>query len=110
LISYDRSLLVADPRRREPKKFGGPGARTKYQKVRSSEFQLFLWWLLCLVVSLIGVFSFTVVPLNAFGTAKLKQMISGKTKFEFFLFFFFLLSVCFLFFGGKSSNVCMCGF
>merc|ERR1712137_597899 len=26
LISYDRSLLVADPRRNEPKKFGGPGA------------------------------------------------------------------------------------
>ena len=27
LVSYDRSLLVADPRRCEPKKFGGPGAR-----------------------------------------------------------------------------------
>ena len=26
-MSYDRSLLVADPRRCEPKKFGGPGAR-----------------------------------------------------------------------------------
>jgi len=32
LISYDRSLLVADPRRCEPKKFGGPGARARYQK------------------------------------------------------------------------------
>jgi small subunit ribosomal protein S16e len=32
LISYDRSLLVADPRRCESKKFGGPGARSKYQK------------------------------------------------------------------------------
>ncbi|XP_035672536.1 40S ribosomal protein S16 isoform X2 [Branchiostoma floridae] len=32
LISYDRTLLVADPRRREPKKFGGPGARARYQK------------------------------------------------------------------------------
>ena len=32
LISYDRSLLVADPRRKEPKKFGGPGARARYQK------------------------------------------------------------------------------
>ncbi len=32
LIMYDRSLLVADPRRREPKKFGGPGARARYQK------------------------------------------------------------------------------
>lgn len=32
LMSYDRSLLVADPRRREPKKFGGPGARARYQK------------------------------------------------------------------------------
>lgn len=30
--SYDRSLLVADPRRCEPKKFGGPGARARYQK------------------------------------------------------------------------------
>merc|ERR1711970_206458 len=32
LIAYDRSLLVADPRRNEPKKFGGPGARARYQK------------------------------------------------------------------------------
>uniref|UniRef100_A0A915J5U0 Small ribosomal subunit protein uS9 n=1 Tax=Romanomermis culicivorax TaxID=13658 RepID=A0A915J5U0_ROMCU len=32
LVSYDRSLLVADPRRCEPKKFGGPGARSRYQK------------------------------------------------------------------------------
>lgn len=33
LVSYDRTLLVADPRRCEPKKFGGKGARSKYQKV-----------------------------------------------------------------------------
>merc|ERR1711887_23759 len=32
LVNYDRSLLVADPRRTEPKKFGGPGARARYQK------------------------------------------------------------------------------
>ncbi len=32
LLAYDRGLLVADPRRCEPKKFGGPGARAKYQK------------------------------------------------------------------------------
>merc|ERR1712110_634711 len=32
LLSYDRTLLVADPRRSEPKKFGGPGARARYQK------------------------------------------------------------------------------
>ena len=32
LVQYDRSLLVSDPRRCEPKKFGGPGARAKYQK------------------------------------------------------------------------------
>merc|ERR1712014_223970 len=31
LVQYDRSLLVADPRRCEPKKFGGPGARARYQ-------------------------------------------------------------------------------
>ena len=30
--SYDRTLLVADNRRSEPKKFGGPGARARYQK------------------------------------------------------------------------------
>lgn len=29
---YDRTLLAADPRRRESKKFGGPGARAKDQK------------------------------------------------------------------------------
>jgi len=32
LLAYDRTLLVADPRRAEPKKFGGPGARARYQK------------------------------------------------------------------------------
>jgi small subunit ribosomal protein S16e len=32
LVQYDRSLLVADPRRCEPKKFNGPGARARYQK------------------------------------------------------------------------------
>ena len=32
LLQYDRSLLVADPRRCEPKKYGGPGARARIQK------------------------------------------------------------------------------
>ncbi|BGO95907.1 40S ribosomal protein S16 [Rhodotorula toruloides] len=32
LVAYDRSLLVADPRRCEPKKFGGRGARARFQK------------------------------------------------------------------------------
>jgi len=29
---YDRNLLVSDHRHKEKKKFGGPGARSKYQK------------------------------------------------------------------------------
>jgi len=32
LQAYDKTLLVADPRRCEPKKFGGRGARARYQK------------------------------------------------------------------------------
>ncbi|KAJ9656346.1 40S ribosomal protein S16 [Neophaeococcomyces mojaviensis] len=32
LVQYDRTLLVADSRHAEPKKFGGPGARARYQK------------------------------------------------------------------------------
>lgn len=32
LIAYDRTLLIADPRRMEPKKFGGAGARARRQK------------------------------------------------------------------------------
>jgi small subunit ribosomal protein S9 len=31
-VEYDRSMVVGDPRRKEPKKFGGPGARTRGQK------------------------------------------------------------------------------
>ena len=31
-LQYDRNLLTADNRRCEPKKFGGPGARARYQK------------------------------------------------------------------------------
>jgi len=29
---YDRTMLAGDPRQKEPKKFGGPGARAKRQK------------------------------------------------------------------------------
>ena len=32
LTSYDRSLIVSDPRRTEPKKFGGRSARARFQK------------------------------------------------------------------------------
>ncbi|KAK4193364.1 ribosomal protein S5 domain 2-type protein [Podospora australis] len=32
LIQFDRTLLVADPRQCEPKKFGGKGARSRFQK------------------------------------------------------------------------------
>ena len=32
LVAYDRTLLIADPRRAEPKKFGGHGARARRQK------------------------------------------------------------------------------
>ncbi len=31
-LEYDRNLLISDARQKEPKKFGGPGARAKYQK------------------------------------------------------------------------------
>ncbi|MCD6445710.1 30S ribosomal protein S9 [Candidatus Bathyarchaeota archaeon] len=31
-IKYDRTMVVGDPRRKEPKKFGGPGARARDQK------------------------------------------------------------------------------
>ncbi len=31
-LEYDRHMLVGDPRRREPKHFGGTGARAKYTK------------------------------------------------------------------------------
>jgi small subunit ribosomal protein S9 len=32
LQQYDRTMLTGDPRRTEPKKFGGPGARRRRQK------------------------------------------------------------------------------
>jgi small subunit ribosomal protein S16e len=32
LIDYDRNLLVSDPRRCEPKKYGGRSARARFQK------------------------------------------------------------------------------
>ena len=31
-MQYDKGLLVSDARRCEPKKFGGPGARARFQK------------------------------------------------------------------------------
>jgi len=32
IIEYDRTMLSGDARRKEPKKFGGPGARRRKQK------------------------------------------------------------------------------
>lgn len=32
LLQYDKNLLITDPRRCEPKKFGGKGARSRFQK------------------------------------------------------------------------------
>jgi len=32
LTEYDRTMIAGDARRREPKKFGGPGARARDQK------------------------------------------------------------------------------
>ncbi|KPV63013.1 MAG: 30S ribosomal protein S9 [Candidatus Bathyarchaeota archaeon BA2] len=32
LIDYDRTMIAGDPRRKEPKKFGGPSARARDQK------------------------------------------------------------------------------
>lgn len=31
-VEYDRTMVVGDPRQKEPKKFGGPGARARSQK------------------------------------------------------------------------------
>ena len=31
-MTYDRSMPAGDPRRKEARKFGGPGARTQKQK------------------------------------------------------------------------------
>ena len=31
-VEHDRTMLSGDPRRKEPKKFGGPSARTRKQK------------------------------------------------------------------------------
>jgi len=31
-VEYDRTVIVGDARRKEPKKFGGPGARARDQK------------------------------------------------------------------------------
>jgi len=54
LIAYDRSLLVADPRRMEPKKFGGRGARARRQKVC-------LW-----ILGNLGETDKTVLPINVY--------------------------------------------
>jgi len=32
IIDYDRTMIAGDPRRKEPKKFGGPSARARDQK------------------------------------------------------------------------------
>jgi small subunit ribosomal protein S16e len=55
LVAYDRTLLIADPRRMEPKKFGGQGARARRQKRCVSDSSVAL-----LFPVLIAIFSVTV--------------------------------------------------
>lgn len=50
LVAYDRTLLIADPRRMEPKKFGGQGARARRQKRYAFYFSAISYsYILCLV-------------------------------------------------------------
>lgn len=55
LVAYDRTLLVADNRRCEPKKFGGPGARARYQKVRYYSGMMEVWDVLANVVTVLQI-------------------------------------------------------
>lgn len=48
LVAYDRTLLIADPRRMEPKKFGGAGARARRQKRYVMVFMTFGFMLMVL--------------------------------------------------------------
>jgi hypothetical protein len=65
LVDYDRTLLVADPRRCEPKKFGGRGAR-------GTLWILFLVVLVSVNTKLIGISFFSsfpkVLPLNVYAS------------------------------------------
>ncbi len=45
-MQYDRSLLVADPRRMEAKKCGGKGARSKMQKAYRWKGYLYFFFFL----------------------------------------------------------------
>ena len=47
LVAYDRTLLVADPRRCEPKKFGGPGQLSLYGAVPDSVRASVSWRVSC---------------------------------------------------------------
>lgn len=51
LVTYDRSLLIADPRRMEPKKFGGQGARARRQKRCVSTSSLIVYIILTCILS-----------------------------------------------------------
>jgi small subunit ribosomal protein S16e len=57
LVAYDRTLLIADPRRMEPKKFGGAGARARRQKryvLVITIFQIYADEFLCTQLPLSG--------------------------------------------------------
>jgi small subunit ribosomal protein S16e len=49
LVAYDRTLLIADPRRMEPKKFGGQGARARRQKRCVFDFSVLLLFLVLMI-------------------------------------------------------------
>jgi len=37
LLKYDRTMIAGDPRRKEPRKFGGPGARARHAELNLME-------------------------------------------------------------------------
>ena len=53
LVAYDRTLLIADPRRMEPKKFGGQGARARRQKRYVFDFIVSLMFPVLIVIFLV---------------------------------------------------------
>lgn len=59
LVAYDRTLLIADPRRMEPKKFGGQGARARRQKrfVDVRKYVLKLQHSFCLFIVTVKLYS-----------------------------------------------------
>lgn len=95
LVAYDRTLLIADPRRMEPKKFGGAGARARRQKS-------YVFFCLCSGAHAVLTYVFLQLPLSVRGCWSLLLCMSCFITHS----ILYAMATCNLYDGSMHRRMC----